>query len=142
MKTRKPEKKEEVTTELPVEEGLTFADMLTLNAALSSVKNKGLSVESIKTVVRLKIRLKEEVAAVQSMQEAIMEKYDVSKTDTGYSFKDHPKYKEIIKELETLQQSKVSVKGLNSVPEEEVYASTPDVSSDVLVILIEKLAKK
>ena len=120
---------------------LTQLQAVELNACLAMIKNTGLSVESLRNILKLKKLLKEKIEEVNELRLAVMEKYDVKPTGNSYLFDKHPKAVEIGEDLKNINTILHDVKPLNFMTESELFNSTPEVNMDVLQVLIERIVK-
>jgi len=108
---------------------MKYNQVIILNTNLGMLKNEGLTVDSLKNMLKVKKAIKEYIEKIQEVQLAIMDKFGVKEGNGGYDFKGHEKEKEIsddikksteeefelpVKKFFTLQELTVSAKSLDT----------------------------
>lgn len=120
---------------------LSYKEIDELAVATDRIKNKGLSVQSIMSLLKLKARLKRHLEDVKQFQLAVMDKYGVSEEQGTYNYTKHPEITKIVQDLTGIVTNKVEVEPLNFMNETEFVAATADFSADIMTILYQRLVK-
>lgn len=120
----------------------TYTTVVEFWSILNLIKNKGLSVESLISLTKLRQCLKNLIDEYNEIHKAIMEKYNIVAEDGRYVFTDHPKKTKITEEITQLLDTEVKVTPVRFLSSKELAKCTEDVSLDVVGFICDKLLKE
>lgn len=121
----------------------TYQVAVNLNEILGRVKNRGLSVDSLRSVLKLKARVKSLSMEFTDLVIAVMDKYDIKPSTDGvsYDYKDHPKVDQVRSDVKELESTVVKIEPTKFMTAKELQSSLPDESIDVIDYLSDILLK-
>lgn len=133
---QKPKKEKKTAT---VE---TYGDVPELIKLVNTVRNAGLSVPSLMSLVKLKNELRGFLEEYNDTLKAILEeKFELKQENGGYSWVEHPKAADINAEVDALRKQPVKLKSkLNFLSFKELSAATQNLDLAIVSDIAEKLA--
>ncbi len=120
----------------------TYSTAIDFWNIFGSIKNKGISVDSLISLTKLRECLKELINEYNEIHKALMEKFEVKADEDGrHSFVDHPERAQILKELKELLEKEVELTPTKFLTAKELAACTEGASLDVVGTIFDKLLK-
>lgn len=121
----------------------TYGKAFTVTPALGLIKNKGLSVQNLMKVIKLKAELTIKSQQYNEAITQIMEKFEVESTKNGiYEYGKHANWKSIQKELKDLIDMPIEIKEeRNFLTWADLQGATPDIDTETIAVLAEWLVK-
>lgn len=121
---------------------MKHAELIVHNAGLGHLKNNGLSVDTLKTILKTKKFLKNQISENEELQREVMKKFDVKADDDGgFNYSKHEKKLEIIADLEIILNGpvdggyKIPDNFLHFITMKEIMESTKDLQAEVISML-------
>lgn len=137
-KPKKPRLKADTATPT-----LTYGEVTTFNAQLNAIKNHGLTVASITSLIKLKAEIKVILTQFQEAVKAIFSKYGIEAENGSYNYEGHKDKKKINKDYADLLGLGVELNAkLNFIPMKEFAGATSDLDLGTIAELAEKLVVK
>lgn len=138
--------KKKVTQDSIVEDkkNSTYGKAFTVGPALAIVKNKGITVQSLIALIKLKTEVTDYTKQYNEAVVQIMAKYEVEQGKNGhYEYGKHPKWKEIQEELKQLIDHPIEINSQrNFMTWAELQGATPDIDTETIAVLAEWLVKE
>ena len=121
----------------------TYASAIEFWNILGAIKNKGISIDNLISLTKLRECLKNILKEYNEIHKALMEKFDIKPgEDERYNFSDHPEKAQISKEIKELLAKEVSITPSKFLTAKELAACTEGASLDVIGVIFDKLLKE
>lgn len=103
-----------------------------LNEGLLELKNTGLTLDSLKAILKVKKSLKTYFDEIRELQIEIMKKFNIEETVEGYVYKDHPEKQKIENELREVLKEEYNIPVKEFLTYKELSTATKDMSMIIL----------
>lgn len=140
METTKPKKELKKNNKLNEK---TYNEINEINKIIGRVKNTGLSVDSLRNLLKLKASMKEHMKEFDKVSIAVMEKYGVEAEKEGvYRYEKHAEIDKIKADLKEAESIVVKIEPTKFMTVKELQLCLPDESIDVVEYLSSLLVKE